>query len=119
MAATALHSLLSLSSCHIMLTLLALAFSPPPVFTPAEPAGTGTVRNFPDASMTVEQEQVQSWLWDEEGEGTFGEEGERIPGPIESYAGDGNYEAWVAEFLKAEGKDGSYEARMDEFLVWG
>ena len=145
-----------------MLTLLALAvaFSPPPVFTPAEPAGTGTVRNFPDASMlTMEQEQVQSWLWDTlsvsrldlsvavgegyqerlaaeieaedqeegegyagEGEGTFGEEGELILGPIESYAGDGNEKARaaaVAEFLKAEGKDGSYEARMDEFLQAG
>ena len=143
------------------LTLLALAaaFSPPPVFTPAEPAGTGTVRSFPDASLTMEQEQVQSWLWDTlsvsrldlsvavgegyqerlaaeieaedqeegegyagEGEGTFGEEGELILGPIESYAGDGNEKARaaaVAEFLKAEGKDGSYEARMDEFLQAG
>ena len=63
-----------------MLALLAVAaaFSPPPVFTdplaaslPAAPAGT--VRSFPDASMTMEQ--VQSWLWgsleaeeDQEGE---------------------------------------------------
>ena len=65
---------------HLMLALLAVAaaFSPPPVFTdplaaslPAAPAGT--VRSFPDASMTMEQ--VQSWLWgsleaeeDQEGE---------------------------------------------------